>query len=128
MAIRFGIVAWRILKLCAESLALEDLRSTGAHYTWWNSQYLNPIHMKLDRAMVNSNWLMNLDMTVAHFGNNGLSDHNPVFINTGYSLPKPRNPFQFLISCLSLLVSMMLFGSVGPLLSMAILCSYWLRN
>lgn len=45
--------------------------------------------------MVNPDWLVNLSMAQAHLGNNGLSDHCPVIINTGCSVPKTRKPFQF---------------------------------
>lgn len=59
-------------KNCVESLGLEDLSATSAFFTWWNSQDLHPIQRKLDRALINSDWLMNLGLAQAHFGNNGL--------------------------------------------------------
>lgn len=74
-------------KSCVESLGLEDLRATGA--------FNHPIHRKLDRALVNSDWMINLSLAQAHVGNNGLSNYCPILIDTGFSLPKARKPFQF---------------------------------
>lgn len=37
--------------------ALSDLAYTGALFTWWNKRESDPIGKKLDRALINGDWL-----------------------------------------------------------------------
>ncbi|XP_020693913.1 uncharacterized protein LOC110107837 [Dendrobium catenatum] len=39
------------------SNGLKDLNSVGLKYTWFNQRSDNPIHIKLDRVLVNEGWL-----------------------------------------------------------------------
>lgn len=80
---------------CISSLGLSDLRAIGDHYTWTNCQLANPIYRKLDRALVNSDWLLVMADSQVHFASRGLSDHCPVVLQTGISLAKVRKPFKF---------------------------------
>lgn len=47
---------------CLLSADLFDLSFRENLYTWWNNQVVNPIAKKLDRVMVNGNWLIFLPL------------------------------------------------------------------
>ncbi|PKU84572.1 threonine dehydratase [Dendrobium catenatum] len=36
---------------------LKELASVGPSYTWFNQRTINPIHIKLDRMLVNDDWM-----------------------------------------------------------------------
>ncbi|PKU63786.1 Putative ribonuclease H protein [Dendrobium catenatum] len=67
---------------------VHDLSSTGLFYTWFNQRVENPIHIKLDRVLVN-NALLDLFPTAyytveSHIG----SDHSPLIFNSSHEKPK----------------------------------------
>ncbi|GAB2211051.1 hypothetical protein Droror1_Dr00016342 [Drosera rotundifolia] len=66
--------------------ALEDLKSCGKFYTWYNQQNLtSKMRIKLDRALANSLWFEFYGGSEAYFHFLGLSDHFLVTINApGY--------------------------------------------
>lgn len=54
---------------------LEDLSFVGPTFTLSNSQEDNPISKKLDRVIVNNQWLTFFPLTSATFEMGGVSDH-----------------------------------------------------
>lgn len=82
--------------VCISALDMEDLKYSGCHFTWSNKQ--DPSHhisSKIDRVLVNEQWIKTFNCSSAHFHLPGISDHSPavVFIN-----PDPRRtkkPFKF---------------------------------
>ncbi|XP_075091612.1 uncharacterized protein LOC142171806 [Nicotiana tabacum] len=72
----------RDFKHCVEVCSLKDLRSSGAIYTWNNKHGdSSRVYSKIDRVLVNSDWITTLPSSEAHFGNEGLMDHCLVIIN-----------------------------------------------
>ncbi|KAI0510599.1 hypothetical protein KFK09_011207 [Dendrobium nobile] len=59
---------------------IQDLSSVGHFYTWHNQQANNPIHIKLDRVLVNDNWLQNFPNSFYIVGDPGCSDHSPLIL------------------------------------------------
>ncbi|KAI0531357.1 hypothetical protein KFK09_000910 [Dendrobium nobile] len=66
---------------------LKDLSSTGLFYTWFNQRVENPIHIKLDRVLVNNallDFLPNAYYTVdPPLG----SDHSPLILKSTHDKP-----------------------------------------
>ncbi|KAL0924141.1 hypothetical protein M5K25_004949 [Dendrobium thyrsiflorum] len=73
---------------------LLDLPSTGHSYTWFNNQVNNPIHLKLDRVLVNEAWYKAHPTSYYYVGNNMISDHSPLVLK-GDTEHKPSPRFMF---------------------------------
>ncbi|XP_043696965.1 uncharacterized protein LOC122647676 [Telopea speciosissima] len=64
---------------CIEDIAANDLRWTGFPLTWSNKRAGNSrIACKLDRVLVNEEWLTSFPSSHASFENLGISDHSPI--------------------------------------------------
>ncbi|KAG2276514.1 hypothetical protein Bca52824_059069 [Brassica carinata] len=70
-------------RMCLQSAQLSDLSFHGHHYTWWNKQEANPISRKLNRLLVNDNWLMAFPLSYGEFKEPEFSDHCPTCIQLG---------------------------------------------
>ena len=42
---------------CVNNIGLTDLRYQGMNYTWWDCNLADPVMRKLDRVLVNDQWL-----------------------------------------------------------------------
>ncbi|KAL0386603.1 UNVERIFIED_CONTAM: Retrovirus-related Pol polyprotein from type-2 retrotransposable element R2DM [Sesamum latifolium] len=63
---------------CCLSLGLTDATTTGCYYTWYSNSDSNPVWCKLDRVLLNNEWLEAGLHCSAHFNPPGcLSDHSP---------------------------------------------------
>ncbi|KAL0911502.1 hypothetical protein M5K25_019650 [Dendrobium thyrsiflorum] len=59
---------------------LTDLPSIGNTYTWFNQRQENPIHIKLDRILVNEYWMNNFPNTYYSIQAPSCSDHCPLIL------------------------------------------------
>ncbi|PKU71765.1 Putative ribonuclease H protein [Dendrobium catenatum] len=59
---------------------MHDLASIGHFYTWFNQQSNNPIHIKLDRMLVNDLWLSTFPNSYYFVGEPSCSDHSPLLL------------------------------------------------
>lgn len=64
-----------------EASALFDLKVAGALWTWRNKQEANPIACKLDRILVNDEWLEQYSNSSTVAGSALLSDHVPIHLS-----------------------------------------------
>ncbi|KAL0444330.1 UNVERIFIED_CONTAM: hypothetical protein Slati_2155700 [Sesamum latifolium] len=85
---QLGVVPiWHELKDfndCCLSLGLTDAPTTGCYYTWYSNSDSNPVWCKLDRVLLNNEWLEAGLQCSAHFNPPGcLSDHSPVAVDIG---------------------------------------------
>ncbi|XP_020690503.2 uncharacterized protein LOC110105345 [Dendrobium catenatum] len=62
---------------------LVDLHSVGCKFTWFNQRPDNPIHIKLDRVLVNDGWLNVFSNSYCSFQSPSCSDHCPVILHPG---------------------------------------------
>lgn len=76
------------------ALNVFDLNFSGSFHTWWDGNHANPVQKKLDRSLVNVDWLSVFPLSRAQFLPRGLSDHNLVLIFLGIDAEKIRKPFQ----------------------------------
>ncbi|PWA90456.1 heat shock protein 70 [Artemisia annua] len=82
---------------CINDVELEDLYSTGLFYTWIKSP-LNPhnrILKKLDRAMVNEEFLDQFPNAIAEFLPYLISDHSPVNVKFPQCFDKKIKPSEY---------------------------------
>ncbi|PKU59522.1 Putative ribonuclease H protein [Dendrobium catenatum] len=59
---------------------IHDLSSVGHFYTWHNQQIYNPIHIKLDRVLVNDYWLHNFPNSYYIVEDLDCSDHSSLIL------------------------------------------------
>ena len=80
---------------CVTSAELTDLPCIGNSFTWSNKQGDTLVSKKLDRIMVNDEWLSAFPNALGVFGDPGISDHSPCCIFLDTSAQKPKKPFKF---------------------------------
>lgn len=80
---------------CLLNANIFDLPYKGHHFTWWNKRDANPIAKKLDRALVNDNWLLSFPFSVSIFGEPEFSDHSPCCVQLGSQNQGKKSPFKF---------------------------------
>ncbi|XP_010431231.1 PREDICTED: uncharacterized protein LOC104715533 [Camelina sativa] len=68
---------------CLHYASLRDLTIRGNKFTWWNNQDQNPIAKKLDRVLINDEWLDKFSISYAHFAEPDFSDHSLAIIYFG---------------------------------------------
>ncbi|XP_020702444.1 uncharacterized protein LOC110114037 [Dendrobium catenatum] len=59
---------------------IHDLSSVGHYFTWHNQQPQNPIHIKLDRILVNNKWLYCFPSSFYKITDPDCSDHSPLIL------------------------------------------------
>ncbi|KAG2329091.1 hypothetical protein Bca52824_000271 [Brassica carinata] len=74
---------------CLEESAIFDLAFRGCHLTWYNKSVTHPKARKIDRALVNEEWLDKYPDSYAFFDSPGTSDHTPCLISMANQL-SPR--------------------------------------
>lgn len=75
--------------------SLVDLVYGGALFTWWNQRDGDPIGKKLDRALVNGDWLRLFPNSHAYFDTGGVSDHARCLIKLTGVQDESRKPFRY---------------------------------
>jgi len=68
---------------------LQELRWTGAYYSWSNKT----ICSRIDRIFTNILWYDTMEYAQTHYLLNGLSDHTPLLVKFPTS-PRPQTKFQ----------------------------------
>ncbi|XP_077215426.1 uncharacterized protein LOC143849980 isoform X2 [Tasmannia lanceolata] len=81
---------------CIDDCSLTDLKSVGQVLSWHNSSRVGNIKLRrLDRALVNVDWLSDFPNSFAHYKNSGLSDHAPIIVNLSPTQGSGSKPFKF---------------------------------
>ncbi|KAL0924452.1 hypothetical protein M5K25_005283 [Dendrobium thyrsiflorum] len=74
---------------------LVELPSTGLFHTWYNQRTDNPIHLRLDRILVNVDWLSTFPNSDYKVVNSLISDHTPLILKSDVPVgSKPRFMFK----------------------------------
>ncbi|KAK3226009.1 hypothetical protein Dsin_005871 [Dipteronia sinensis] len=79
---------------CLQSLELNDLHFSGFLHTWWNWSSSGCISKKLDRVLVNNDWLVKFENSEAIFLPPGNADHCPFMVKLGLQCIKKNRPFN----------------------------------
>ncbi|XP_043696657.1 uncharacterized protein LOC122647302 [Telopea speciosissima] len=81
---------------CIEDIAVNDLRWSGFPLTWSNKRAGNSrIACKLDRVLVNEEWLHSFPSSHASFENPGISDHSPISLDIQPFTSFGPKPFKY---------------------------------
>lgn len=78
-----------------DGLNLMELELLNRQFTWANSR-VNPTYEKLDRILVSTEWELHFPKASVVAHSRDISDHTPLLLNTGDSLPSNIQPtFKF---------------------------------
>ena len=80
---------------CVTSSGLAELRTNGDLYTWTNRRPHDSVLKRLDRVLVNSDWLRNFGSSQVFVKPRGLMDHSPLIIHVSDHVEKISKGFQF---------------------------------
>ncbi|CAI9114948.1 OLC1v1015775C1 [Oldenlandia corymbosa var. corymbosa] len=86
-----------------EECGLRDLTQKGKMFTWCNQRVgIERIYAKLDRALVNGEWIHQYAKSIATVLIEGVSDHSPLEVQFQVQMQKRRTAFRFFnMWCLS---------------------------
>ncbi|XP_070001878.1 uncharacterized protein [Nicotiana sylvestris] len=74
------------------SNGLAELKSNGRRYTWTNGS----TYSKIDRAIINTDWLLSMPQNEVWVMDPHCSDHSPLSIGLDVNEEKNAKPFKFL--------------------------------
>ena len=80
---------------CLYVSELDDLRFSGFLHTWCNKRSIGCISKKLDRVLVNKEWMAKFEHSEAIFLPPSISDHSPSLVKLGLQGNKKNCPFKF---------------------------------
>lgn len=102
---------------CLYHSGLEDLRFSGCHLIWSNRQQPpNHVSSKIDRALVNEDWLKTYPYSSSFFPTPWISDHSLAVV---YIILKPKlaiKPFRFFVFLQIIQCFFLLFKKLGETL------------
>ncbi|XP_070049980.1 uncharacterized protein [Nicotiana tomentosiformis] len=83
-------------RACVADCGLQKLRSSGAYFTWNNKQEGHDrVYSKIDRVLVNTEWISLLPISEVHYMNEGLYDHCPAIVNWDNGNHRSRRQFKY---------------------------------
>ncbi|KAL0302254.1 UNVERIFIED_CONTAM: hypothetical protein Sangu_3110800 [Sesamum angustifolium] len=83
---------------CCLALGLHDAQTTGCYYTWYSNSDSNPVWCKLDRVLLNNDWLEAGFHCTAHFNPPDASPTTLRVLFLFLIIPPPSlSPFDSLI-------------------------------
>ncbi|XP_030449341.2 uncharacterized protein LOC115671829 [Syzygium oleosum] len=74
------ILAFDELGHCLDQAGLDDLRYIGHRFSWATSFGVSRKQRKIDRALINDQWLSSFSFSEANFLAQGVSDHTPIIV------------------------------------------------
>ncbi|XP_074288785.1 uncharacterized protein LOC141613942 [Silene latifolia] len=81
---------------CLADYGMDDMQGSGSDFTWFNKQEVGTrVYSKLDRVLINVDWLLSYTQTTAQFLPPGISDHCPAILSF-FGDPLPKKQFKFL--------------------------------
>lgn len=91
-----SVMAMRDFNKCLMEAELQDLKWWGSKFTWWNQQIgLGRVESKINRVLVNGEWINFFLNSDARFFLLGVSDHCPSLVYTQYGICGKLKPFKF---------------------------------
>ncbi|KAK3212552.1 hypothetical protein Dsin_017258 [Dipteronia sinensis] len=81
---------------CLQASKLDDIRFSGFLHTWCNKRSNGCISKKLDRVLVNNEWLFKFEHSEARFLPPRISNHCPSVVKLGLPGNKKYCPFEVL--------------------------------
>ena len=82
-------------KDCVCDAGLSELRTTGELFSWTNRRPFDPVLKRLDRVLVNKQWITSFASSQAFVKTRGIMDHSPIIVNVTANSEKITKGFQF---------------------------------
>nr|XP_016472175.1 PREDICTED: uncharacterized protein LOC107794213 [Nicotiana tabacum] len=79
-----------------EECGITELQTSGRLFTWTN----NHVYSRIDRALVNAQWMSTMPPSLVHINDPYFSDHSPLCIEVEQESISRKKPFRFL-NCLA---------------------------
>ncbi|XP_070007794.1 uncharacterized protein [Nicotiana sylvestris] len=86
----------RDFKNFVEEAGLSEMRTIGRYYTWTN----NTVHNRIDRILVNAEWIQKWPQMEGIIKQPEFSDHCPLMITMAEYIVQGKRPFKF-FNCLA---------------------------
>ncbi|XP_074318758.1 uncharacterized protein LOC141655585 [Silene latifolia] len=81
---------------CLNTCGLTNMKATGAYYTWNNKQPPETrVYSRLDRILVNQDWLHRYPNPFANFLPEGMFYHTPCLVSESLTLGSRKRSFKF---------------------------------
>lgn len=80
---------------CLTDCGLFDLAYRGCFFTWSNKSPTSPRSRKLDRALINENWMERYPNSFAYFDAPGTSDHSPCLVTIKAEESRRKTRFTY---------------------------------
>lgn len=80
---------------CLANSDLADLNYRGNLFTWWNKNVASPVAKKLDRILVNDDWISMFPSSFASFGAPDFSDHASAGVIMNLCGVRQKRSFKF---------------------------------
>lgn len=86
----------RDFNACIDRCCLLDMKSIGSRFSWCNQQQgAKRILARLDRSLINEDWMQSFPASVVEYLNPSISDHSPMLIQTEDAVSGGPKPFEF---------------------------------
>ncbi|XP_074288009.1 uncharacterized protein LOC141613166 [Silene latifolia] len=83
-------------KACVDECEVADSPASGSFFTWCNKQDpATRVYSRLDRVLVNHQWLSDHPSVYAHFYCEGIFDHSPCVLQAFDDKDKKRRSFKY---------------------------------
>ncbi|XP_021771869.1 uncharacterized protein LOC110736014 [Chenopodium quinoa] len=83
-----------------DSMNFVEIKSKGSYYSWSNKAHVGPRTLtRMDRGLVNFEWLLHYPTVEAHYLAPSLSGHSPLMYEVCPAPPSKGRPFRF-FNCL----------------------------
>ncbi|XP_059306468.1 uncharacterized protein LOC132057896 [Lycium ferocissimum] len=79
---------------CVDTCGLEEMKNDGCKYTW-NDKQDSRIFSKIDRVLVNREWVDSMPDITAHVLPEGTSDHCPITVQLVQTPMKKKKAFKY---------------------------------
>ncbi|XP_075080113.1 uncharacterized protein LOC142165463 [Nicotiana tabacum] len=80
---------------CIEQCELIELPTSGSRYTWNDRHGDDRILSKIDWVFINTSWLNSMLVYMAHYLEEGISDHCPLKLSSTNSPRRAKTSFKF---------------------------------
>ncbi|XP_074266559.1 uncharacterized protein LOC141589836 [Silene latifolia] len=81
---------------CVHYCGVEDIKAVGSFFTWTNKQEASQrVYSRIDRVMINDEWINMFPESFANFLPEGLYDHCPCIVQLEEDTRKRKIPFRY---------------------------------
>ena len=85
----------KAFKNCTVDAHLDQIRTVGEHFTWYNKRLEDPVYKALDKMLGNSVWFSTFTEARVSTLSRGIMDHCPLLLHVPMDVIRYPKPFQF---------------------------------